>query len=37
MVLSGEILFAKMKGTTKVLKITDEIAEEYIFSTGFKL
>ncbi len=35
MVLSGEILFAKMKGTTKVLKITDEIAEEYIFSTGF--
>ena len=24
-----------MKGTTKVLKITDEIAEEYIFSTGF--
>lgn len=35
MVLSGEILFAKMKGTTKVLKVTDEIAEEYIFSTGF--
>ncbi|MGX7348889.1 restriction endonuclease subunit S [Dolosicoccus paucivorans] len=35
MVLSGEILFAKMKGTTKVLKITDEIAEKYIFSTGF--
>lgn len=35
MVLEGEILFAKMKGTTKVLKITDEIASEYIFSTGF--
>lgn len=35
MVLGGEILFAKMKGTTKVLKITDEIASEYIFSTGF--
>lgn len=35
MVLEGEILFAKMKGTTKVLKITDEIANEYIFSTGF--
>lgn len=34
-VSSGEILFAKMKGTTKVLKITDEIANDYIFSTGF--
>ena len=34
-VLSGELLFAKMKGTTKVLKITNEIADEYIFSTGF--
>ncbi len=34
-VLNGEVIFAKMKGTTKVLKIIHEIADEYIFSTGF--
>lgn len=31
----GEIIFARMKGTNKVLKITEEMSNEYIFSTGF--
>ena len=31
----GDILVAKMKDTVKVLKITEENCDEYIFSTGF--
>lgn len=31
----GDIIFAKMKGTIKVFKVTEEVSDKYIFSTGF--